>query len=106
MNIPFDEELRALFTAAADRAATVYFASLPQPDCWLTLPEAAAYAKITPGHMRLLVLGRPYRAASAGKAEWPAVLPCIERGETGFAKGTRVRRSAVDAYLERYKYRQ
>ncbi|GAA4501368.1 hypothetical protein GCM10023172_23100 [Hymenobacter ginsengisoli] len=106
MNIPLDEELSALFTAAADRAAAAYFASLPPPDCWLTLPEAAAYAKMTPGHMRLLVLGRPYRAASAGKAERPAVLPRIERGETGFAKGARVRQSAVDAYLERHKYRQ
>jgi hypothetical protein len=106
MHIPLDEELRALFTAAADRAAAAYFAALPPPDPWLTIPEAAAYARITAAHMRLLVLGRPYRAASAGKAERPAVAPRIERGDTGAAKGARVRQSAVDAYLMRHKYRQ
>jgi hypothetical protein len=106
MHIPLDEELRALFTAAADRAAAAYFAALPPPDRWLTIPEAAAYAGITPGHMRLLILGRPYRAASNGKAERLAIVPRIERGETGFAKGARVRQSAVDVYLMRHKYRQ
>lgn len=106
MTIPLDEELRALFLEAADRAAAAYFAALAPPDPWLTIPEAAAYAKLTEGHMRLLVLGRAYRAASAGKAARPAVLPRIERGDTGFAKGARVRRSAIDAYLMRHKYRQ
>ena len=83
-----------------------YLKALPGPDPWLTIPEAAAYAKLTEGHMRLLVLGRPYRAASQGKPERPAVAPKIPRGETGFAKGARVRRSAVDAYLTRHSYRQ
>ena len=82
-----------------------YLKSLPKPDQWLTIPEAAAYAKLTEGHMRLLVLGRPYRAASGGKAERPAITPKIPRGETGFAKGARVRQSAVDAYLDRHAYR-
>ncbi|WP_151086858.1 hypothetical protein [Hymenobacter baengnokdamensis] len=104
MNIPLDEELRALFVAAADKAAAAYYAALPKPDAWLTIPEAAAYTKLTQGHMRLLVLGHPYRAASAGKAERPAVQPRIERGETGFAKGARVRQSAVDAYLLRHHH--
>jgi hypothetical protein len=106
MNIPLDDELRLIFTAAADRAAAAYYASLPAPDPWLTIPEAAAYAKLTEGHMRMLILGRPYRAVSADKAERQAFVPRIERGETGFAKGARVRRSAVDAYLMRHKYRQ
>jgi hypothetical protein len=106
MNIPLDDELRAIFTAAADRAAAAYYAALPVPDPWLTIPEAAAYIKLTENHLRLLVLGRPYRAASNGKAEQPAFVPRIERGETGFAKGARVRQSALDAYLMRHKYRQ
>ncbi|MGI4736472.1 MAG: hypothetical protein ACRYG7_14955 [Janthinobacterium lividum] len=104
MNIPLDEELRALFVAAADRAAAAYYATLPPPDPWLTVPEAAAYARLTENYMRLLVLGRPYRAAGAGRAERPAVVPRIERGDTGFAKGARVRQSAVDTYLMRHKY--
>jgi hypothetical protein len=104
MTIPLDAELRALFLEAADRAAAAYFAALPAPDPWLTIPEAAAYARLTEGYMRLLVLGRPYRAAGAGKAERLAVAPRIERGDTGFAKGARVRQSAVDTYLMRHKY--
>lgn len=93
MTIPLDAELRALFLEAADRAAAAYFAALPAPDPWLTIPEAAAYARLTEGYMRLLVLGRPYRAAGAGKAERlaVAVMPRIERGDTGFAKGAWVR---------------
>jgi hypothetical protein len=106
MNIPLDDELRALFLEAAERAAAAYYASLPKPDPWLTIPEAAAYAKLTEGHMRMLVLGRPYRAAFAGKAERQAIVPKIPRGETGFAKGARVRQSAVDNYLTRHAYRK
>lgn len=106
MNIPLDEELRAIFTAAADRAAAAYYAALPVPDAWLTIPEAAAYAKLTEGHMRILILGRPYRSASQGKPERLAVMPKIPRGDTGFAKGARVRQSAVDAYLTRFAYRK
>lgn len=106
MTIPLDAELRALFLEAADRAAVAYFAALAPPAPWLTIPKAAAYAKITEGHLRLLALGRAYRAASAGKAARPAVLPRIERGDTGFAKGARVRQSAVNSYLMRHEYRQ
>jgi hypothetical protein len=106
MNIPLDEKLRALFTAAADRAAAAYFAALSPPDPWLTILEAAAYAKLTEGHMRMLVLGRPYRAGAAGKPERPAVLAKIPRGETGYAKGARVRQSAINEYLMRFAYRK
>jgi hypothetical protein len=106
MHIPLDDELRAIFTAAADRAAVAYYAALPAPNPWLTIPEAAAYAKLTEGHMRLLVLGRPYRAAVASRPERPAIAPRIKRGDTGFAKGARVRQSAVDAYLMRHSYLQ
>lgn len=88
-----------------EHGVAAYLKALPAPDDWLTIPEAAAYAKLTEGHMRLLVLGRPYRAASGSQPERPAVAPKIERGETGFAKGARVRRSAVDAYLTRHAYR-
>jgi len=88
-----------------EQGVAAYLKTLPAPDAWLTIPEAAAYAKLTEGHMRLLVLGRPYRAASGSQPERPAVAPKIERGETGFAKGARVRRSAVDAYLTRHAYR-
>jgi hypothetical protein len=98
MNIPLDDELRLIFTAAADRAAAAYYAALPVPDPWLTIPEAAAYAK--------LILGRPYRSAGQGKPERLAVVPKIPRGDTGFAKGARVRQSAVDAYLTRFAYRK
>jgi hypothetical protein len=94
-----------LVAPLVEQGVAAYLSTLPAPDAWLTIPEAAAYAKLTEGHMRLLVLGRPYRAASAGKPERPAVAPKIERGETGFAKGARVRRSAVDAYLTRHAYR-
>jgi hypothetical protein len=106
MNIPLDEELRAIFTAAADRAAAAYYASLPAPDPWLTILEAAAYIKLTEGHVRMLVLGRPYRAEALGRPERPAVFPKIPRGKTGFHKGARVRQSALDAYMMRHKYRQ
>jgi hypothetical protein len=95
-----------LVAPLVQQQVAAYLQTLPTPDPWLTIPEAAAYAKLTEGHMRLLVLGRPYRAAGKGKAERPAVAPRIERGDTGFAKGARVRRSALDAYLTRHKYRQ
>ncbi len=106
MNIPLDEELRAIFTAAADRAATAYFAALPAPDPWLTIPEAAAYARMTPSHMRLLVLGRPYRASTLERPERQAILSKILSGDTGFGSGTRVRQSAIDEYLMRFAYRK
>ncbi|MGI4871281.1 MAG: hypothetical protein ACRYFX_08895 [Janthinobacterium lividum] len=83
-----------------------YLQTLPEPDPWLTIPEAAAYARLTEGHMRLLVLGRPYRAAGAGKPEREAVTPKIPKGDTGFAKGARVRQSEVDKYLTRHAYRK
>lgn len=95
-----------LVAPLVEQGVAAYLSALPEPDAWLTIPEAAAYAKLTEGHMRLLVLGRPYRAATPSQPERPAVLPKIERGETGFAKGARVRRSAVDAYLTRHAYRQ
>jgi hypothetical protein len=95
-----------LVAPLVEQGVAAYLQTLPAPDEWLTIPEAAAYAKLTEGHMRLLVLGRPYRAASGSQPERAAVLPKIERGETGFAKGARVRKSAVDAYLTRHSYRQ
>ncbi len=96
-----------LFGPDVAKQASDYLHTLtaPEPDEWLTIPEAAAYAKLTEGHMRLLVLGRPYRAASGSQPERPAVAPKIPRGDTGFAKGARVRKSAVDAYLTRHDYR-
>lgn len=95
-----------LVAPLVEQGVASYLQTLPPPDPWLTIPEAAAYAKLTEGHMRLLVLGRAYRAASAGKAERPAIAPRIPCGDTGFAKGARVRQSAVDAYLTRHAYRQ
>jgi hypothetical protein len=96
-----------LFGPDMARQATDYLHTLtaPEPDPWLTIPEAAEHAHMTEGHMRLLVLGRPYRAASGSQPERPAVAPKIPRGDTGFAKGARVRQSAVDAYLTRHDYR-
>ena len=88
------------------QGVAAYLQALPEPDPWLTIPEAAAYAKLTEGHMRLLVLGRPYRAATGSQPEREAVVPKIPKGDTGFAKGARVRRSAVDAYLMRHAYRK
>lgn len=99
------EFIAELVAPLVEQGVAAYLKTLPAPDAWLTIPEAAAYAKLTEGHMRLLVLGRPYRAASGSQPERPAVAPKIERGETGFAKGARVRRSAVDAYLTRHAYR-
>lgn len=104
LTLPKDFIVEAFGPQFAQEMAA-HLKSLAPPDEWLTIPEAAAYAKLTVGHMRLLVLGRPYRAASAGKPERPAVAPKIERGDTGFAKGARVRKSAVDAYLTRHAYR-
>ena len=103
-----EEAFVKLFGPSFDQQTTAFLQAQPKPevDEWLTIPEAAAYAKLTEGHMRLLVLGRPYRAATGSQPERPAVAPKIERGETGFAKGARVRRSAVDAYLTRHRYRQ
>lgn len=98
--------VQALAEPIMQKLLADYIKMLPTPDPWLTIPEAAAYIKLTEGHMRLLVLGRPYRAASNGRAERPAIAPRIERGDTGFAKGTRVRQSAVDAYLTRHNYRK
>jgi len=100
-----DELVASVLERVAERQMAAHIQTLPAPDEWLTIPEAAAYAKLTEGHMRLLVLGRPYRAATQGQPEREAVLPKIERGETGFAKGARVRKSAVDAYLTRHSYR-
>jgi hypothetical protein len=95
-----------LVAPLVEQGVAAYLKELPAPDEWLTIPEAAAHAHMTEGHMRLLVLGRPYRAAAGGKPERAAIAPKIERGDTGFAKGARVRKSAVDAYLTRHHYRQ
>ncbi len=103
--VPSLEDFEALRQEVNGLRADYQKEVLP-PDEWLTIPEAAAHAKLTEGHMRLLVLGRPYRAASGGKPERAAIAPKIERGDTGFAKGARVRKSAVDAYLTRHAYRQ
>jgi hypothetical protein len=86
------------------QGVAAYLEQLPAPDPWLTIPEAAAYARLTEAHMRLLVYGRPYRAATDGKPERPAVAPKIPAGDTGFARGARVKRSAIDAYLTRHAY--
>jgi hypothetical protein len=98
--------VQALAEPIAQKLIAEYIKTLPAPDPWLTIPEAAAYTTLTEGHMRLLVLGRPYRAAVNGKAERVAIAPRIARGDTGFAKGARVRQSVVDAYLTRHNYRQ
>jgi len=100
------EFIAELVGPLVEQGVAAYLQTLPAPDEWLTIPEAAAHAKLTEGHMRLLVLGRPYRAATKGQPEREAIVPKIERGETGFAKGARVRKSAVDAYLTRHSYRQ
>jgi hypothetical protein len=108
MKILLDDELRALLTAA-EKMAAAYYASLPAPapaDPWLTIPEAAAYAHMTAAHMRLLVLGRPYRASTPERPERQAILPRIPSGNTGFGNGTRIRQSAVDTYLTRFAYRK
>ena len=100
-----DELVTSVLERVAERQLAAKIQARPEPDEWLTIPEAATHAHMTEGHMRLLVLGRPYRAAANGKAERPAVVPKIPRGDTGFAKGARVRKSAVDAYLTRHSYR-
>jgi hypothetical protein len=109
MQILLDNEFRALFTAAVERMAAAYYASQPAPapvDPWLTIPEAAAYARMTPSHMRLLVLGRPYRASTPERPERQGILSKIPSGDTGFGNGTRVRQSAIDEYLMRFAYRK
>jgi hypothetical protein len=100
------EVLTPLLAPLLEKAVAEYLASLPAPDPWLTIPEAAAYAKLTEKYMARLVLGRPYRAATAGQPERAAIAPKIPAGDTGFARGARVRQSAVDAYLTRHAYRQ
>ena len=66
---------------------------------------AAAYAKMTERYMAQLVHGKPYRAAANGLPERPAIAPKIPAGDTGFARGARVRQSAVDTYLMRHAYK-
>lgn len=100
------EVLAPLLAPLLEQAVADYVRTLPAPDPWLTIPEAAAYAKLTEKYMALLVLGRPYRTASNGKPERAAITPKIPAGDTGFARGARVRQSAVDAYLTRHAYRQ
>jgi hypothetical protein len=106
VSIPLDFDPQALLTNIYTEQAKEYFATLPPPDPWLTIPEAAAYVKCTEGHMRLLVHGRPYRAATAGKPERPAVLPKIASGDLGHVKGSRIRRSVLDAYMNRHAYKK
>jgi hypothetical protein len=60
----------------------------------------------TKSHMRLLVLRRPYRASTLDRPERQAILSKIPSGDTGFGNGTRVRQSAIDAYLTRFAYRK
>ena len=83
-----------------------YFASLPALDPWLTIPEAAAYAKMTPAYMAQLVLGKPFRTSTPEQPERAAVTPKIPSGNTGFGRGARVKQSAIDAYLMRHQYKQ
>jgi|GEM_PF-5955333 len=106
INLPEDFDLKALASQVYEQQAREYYQRLPPPDPWLTIPEAAAYARLSEPHMRLLVLGRPYRAAKNGKPEQPAIAPKIPAGDTGFERGARVRQSAVDAYLTRHSYRK
>lgn len=99
------EVLTPFLAPLLEKAVAEYLRTLPAPDPWLTIPEAAAHARLTEKYMALLVLGRPYRAPQNGKPERAAVLPKIPAGDTGFARGARVRQSAVDAYLTRHAYR-
>ena len=104
---PFPVDVLAtLLKPYLEQAVEEYFKQLPAPDPWLTIPEAAAYSKLTDKYMALLVLGRPYRAAANGKLERAAMARKIPAGDTGFTRGARVRQSAVDTYLMRHSYRQ
>jgi hypothetical protein len=105
VEIPF-AYLQSLAEPIIQQQLTEWLKTLPSPDEWLTIPQAAAYISLTERHMRLLVLGRPYRPATADEPPQPAIAPSIPCGDTGFARGTRVRRSAVDAYLMRHKHQQ
>ncbi|MBO2009208.1 hypothetical protein [Hymenobacter negativus] len=98
------EVLTPLLAPLLEQAVADYLRHLPAPDPWLTIPEAAAYAKLTERYMAQLVYGKPYRAATNGKPERAAIAPKIPAGDTGFARGARVRQSAVDAYLTRHAY--
>lgn len=100
------ELLQQLLMPLLQQAVAEHVRNLPAPDPWLTVAEAAAYAKLTEDYMAQLIYGKPYRAAANGKPERAAILPKILAGDTGFARGARVRQSAVDAYLMRHAYRQ
>ncbi|OGX81999.1 hypothetical protein BEN47_05100 [Hymenobacter lapidarius] len=101
-----NELLAALIAPHLERWKTEYLATLPAPDPWLTIPEAAAYAKLTDKYMAQLAYGKPFRAGTLDRPERAAVLPKIASGDTGFARGARVKQSAVDAYLMRHAYRK
>jgi hypothetical protein len=106
LSLPLDFDPKALAAEIFTQQAAEYFQKQPPLDPWLTIPEAAKYARCTEGHMRLLVHGRPARAAAPGKPEKPAVEPRIESGDLGHKKGTRIRRSVLDDYLTRHAYRR
>jgi hypothetical protein len=100
------EVLTPLLLPLLQQAVAEHVRNLPAPDPWLTIAEAAAYAKLTEKYMGQLVYGRPYRAAANGQPERAAIAPKIPAGDTGFARGARVRQSAIDAYLNRHAYKQ
>lgn len=105
--LPFPVELLTpLLAPMMEGWKAEYLATLPTPDPWLTIPEAAAYAKLTDKYMALLVLGRPFKTGTNGQPDRLAVKAKIPAGDTGFARGARVRQSAVDAYLMRHSYRK
>ena len=100
------ELLTPLLLPLLQQAVAEHVRNLPAPDPWLTVAEAAAYAKLTEDYMAQLIYGKPYRAAADGKPAREAIAPKIPAGDTGFARGARVRQSAIDAYLNRHNYRK
>ncbi|TGE08777.1 DNA-binding protein [Hymenobacter fodinae] len=106
LSLSLDFDPKQLATEIFQRQAEAHFASLPPPDPWLTIKQAAAYAQMSALHMSRLIQGRPYRAATADKPERPAVKSKIPHGDTGRRNGIRVRQSEIDKYLSRHAYKK
>ena len=104
ISLPFnlDEVIERTIQTEVAKRVEVLLASSEVADPWLTVPEAAAYMRITEPHMRLLVNGRHHKEGTNGKPSREAVAAKIPSGDVGHSKGRRVRRSACDAYLERH----
>ena len=73
---------------------------------WLTVPEAAVYAKMTEHYMAQLVYGKQARTGRLNVPDEPLCTLKSLLEILGFARGARVKQSAIDAYLIRHAYRK